>query len=102
MHRHRLILTFYAILWGAAAAFPQEPSPPVPPIAPVPPISPSWGDMDAVRAQAQALRFQIDADRIRDNVMAKMQGFAFAPQFPMKDRHDTGNRAYERGQRALD
>jgi len=118
-----------AMLAGATAAVPQEPPlPPVPPapavapVAPVPPAPPFWRDnLDEVRAQVDAMRFQIDADSIRENVRGQMDllkaqlaqnkfgldlGLAFVPQPSPKPRgpgrREDDDRAYQRGQRALD
>src|SRR5713101_8252165 len=127
MNRHRILLMIGAMLAGASAATPQEPSPkPVPMPAPF-----SRGDIDEIREKvekvkekADALRFEydfdidIDTNLIRESaqlaaMMAKQAalgafkfdaGLAFAPQI-MKGRtgrHDGDDRDYERGQRALD
>jgi hypothetical protein len=110
MNKHVLFLT---MLVGAAGALAQEPPvPPVPPVAPMAPLPRAFeDDLDVLRAQKDALRFQIDAEGIRDSVRAQMKAmppsfhfepFAFAPQKVLRGRHESDDRAYERGQRALD
>jgi hypothetical protein len=125
MNRHVLFLTMLA---GAAGALAQEPPvPPVPPVAPIAPVR-----LDELSAQLDQLNAQvkveIDQDAIREGVraqidamrpwmadaqalaqMAKVKAdawrfepFAFAPQKILRGRHDSGDRAYERGQRSLD
>jgi hypothetical protein len=76
-------------------------------------------DMDELRAQAEVLRSQIDVEGIRESVRAQIgamapriaaqagafaidRAFALAPQKVLRGRHDSDDRAYERGQRALD
>jgi hypothetical protein len=127
MNRRRILLMIGAMMAGASAATPQEPSPkPLPMPAPF-----SRADIDEIREKvekvkekADALRFEFDFDfdfdksLIRESaqqaaMMAKQAalgafkfdaGLAFAPQI-MKGRigrHDGDDRDYERGQRALD
>src|SRR3981081_1713373 len=116
MNRHVLFLTMLA---GSAVALAQEP-----PHTPFPPLSPLHpralrDDMDEVRAQAEVIRSQIDVEGIRESVRAQVaamapriaaqagafaveRAFALAPQKMLRGRHDSDDRAYERGQRALD
>src|SRR5258708_3912458 len=75
MNRQRLLLAIGAMLASASAAMPQQPVPPVPPMPPLAPVAPLppaprilRDDVEDVWAQVDALRFQIDADAIRDNV----------------------------------
>jgi hypothetical protein len=84
--------------------------------------------MDELRSQVDRLRFEIDADGIRESVRAQMEAmkpqiadakafadlaklqaksfhfepFALAPQKIVRGRRDGDDRSYERGQRALD
>ena len=117
MHRRVLFLT---MLVCAAVALAQEP--PVPPVAPVAPIAPRaffGDDMDELHAQMDRLRSQVDVEGIRESVRATIgamapriaaqagafaidRAFALAPQKVLRGRHDSDDRAYERGQRALD
>jgi hypothetical protein len=115
MNRHVLFLTMLA---GAAGALAQEPPvPPLPPVAPRAPLPRALrDDADELRAQRDASRFQIDVEGVRDSVRAQMRAiepkiaaggfrlepFALAPQKILRGRHDSDDRAYERGQRALD
>jgi len=76
-------------------------------------------DIEELRAQAEDLRSQVDVEGIRESVRAQMKAmgpqvaakagafaidraFALAPQKILRGRHDSDDRAYERGQRALD
>jgi len=136
MNRHRLILTICTLLAGVAARA-QEPSRPAPPVPPT-----FQDDIDAVKAQVDILRSQIDTEA-RDSIREQLEvmkdhrfelneihekarikaetandiartiagkfsiepGLAFVPQATVKwrtDRRDNPDRAYERGQRALD
>src|SRR5437899_65987 len=126
MNRHRMYLMIYAMLAGVSAAVPQEPAPkPVPPAPLAPPVAPTpplWrDDIDEARDKAEAWRFQIDVDAIRENAQQKVDallskqatfgsvfgmdhGLAFLPQGikGRAGRYDGDDRQYERGQRALD
>jgi hypothetical protein len=117
MNRYRFSVTICTMLAGAAMAQdvvpPAPPAPPAPHPAPMPP-SPQWVDVEELRAQIEALRPQLaDAEEIRERVRAaadvigKMAPMAIPPQVAMAQRmtirrHDNDDRAYERGQRALD
>jgi hypothetical protein len=153
MNRHGFFLT---MLVSAAVALAQVP--PVPPLPPLPPMAPAKPappypralrdevedavrvqiDADEIResvlAQVDAIRAQVDPEAIREKVLAQVEAwrpqigdveafkelakqkaggflekpfkfdmpFAFAPQVGLKRHHDSDDRAYERGQRALD
>jgi HEAT repeat protein len=60
---------------------------------------------ESVRAQVEAMRPQIESlkemAKIKPGVFGVDSPFLFAPQTSIK-RHSTGDRAYDRGQRALD
>jgi tetratricopeptide (TPR) repeat protein len=132
MNRHRLFLTMCALVpVTVLAQEPVPPVPPVAPAAPATPApAPApralRTHIDDLREGMDELRFQIDTaidtDAIRDSVRAQLDEmrprvgamagdfklnipFAFAPQkamtFPSR-RYDRDDRAYERGQRALD
>jgi hypothetical protein len=109
------------MLVGAAVALAQEPpeppQPPLPPLAPLAPLAPR--DIEELSAQIDRLQSQIDVEGIRESVRAQIgaiapriaaqagafaidRAFALAPQKIMRGRHDSDDRAYERGQRALD
>jgi hypothetical protein len=125
MNRHPLFLTICTVVAGAAVAGAQEPIPPVPPVPPAAPAAPQpvpapiarpffRDDMDDARAQMDSMRSQIrDAARTASEEAREMAraGFDFhislAPQIQFGQRvkigrHDSEDRAYERGQRALD
>jgi hypothetical protein len=119
MNRHRLFLTIFTILAGAAVDRAQEPTPPVPPAPPQPRPAPMprpaiRDDMEEVRAQMEATRSQIReaarkaSSEAREMARAGVDArISLAPQIALAQRikmgrHDSDDRAYERGQRALD
>jgi len=129
MKRLPFFSTICLVVAGSATLLAQRPAPPVPPIPPVAPVAPVppappkpfefdfHFDDDGIRAAARAeadmaremARAQADMAREQAN-MARMMAagkfptnsFAFAPQISADRATRNSDRAYQRGQSALD
>src|SRR5947207_9427181 len=108
MSRNVLFLTMMCV---AVSLGQQRPQPPQPPQAP-PALRDDLDRLDDLRIQLDDLRPQI-AQSIRDGIrgsigagigagIGRQIGAAMAPQIRLRGKHDSDDRNYERGQRALD